>query len=122
MIGFVQNQQAARLHLAEPLAHGVRVGRIDEKAVRDEKPAVGAPRIDAKAAFLADTREVHAVENHEEETEALLHLRLPLLQDGRGCGDHDRLRLLAQQQLAGDEAGLDGLAESRGTFRKAGGG
>ena len=112
VMGFVQDQQAARQHLAEPLAHGVRVGRIDEKVVRDEKPAVGAPRIDAEAAFLADAREIHAVENHEEETEALLHLRLPLLQDGRGGGDHHRPGLLAKQQLAGDEAGLDGLAEA----------
>ena len=112
VMGFVQDQQAPRLHLAEPFAHGVRVGRIDEEVVRDEKAAVGAPRVDAEAPLLANAREVAAVENHEEEAEALLHLGLPLLQDGRGRGDHHRPGLLAQQQLAGDEAGLDGLAEA----------
>ena len=109
----VQDQQAAGLHLAEPLAHGVRVGRIDEKIVGDEKAAVGAPRVDPEAPLLADPRKIRAVENHEDEAEALLHLGLPLLQHGRGRGDHDRLRLLAKQQLACDEAGLDGLPQTR---------
>ena len=53
-----------------------------------------------------------AVEDHEDKAEALLHLRLPLLQNGRRRSDHDRLRLFPQQQLARDEAGLDGLAEA----------
>ena len=109
----VQDQQTARLHLAEPLAHGVRVGRVDEKVVRDEKATVGAPRVDPEAPLLANPRKIRAVENHEDEAEAFLHLRLPLLQHRRGRGDHDRFRLLAKQQLARDEAGLDGLPETR---------
>ena len=90
VMGFVQDQQAARLHLAEPLAHGVRPGRVDEQVVRHEKAAVGAPRVDAEAPLLADPREPGAVEDDEEEAEAFLHLGLPLLQDGRGRGDDDR--------------------------------
>ena len=112
VMGFVQDQQAARLHLAEPLAHGVRPGRVDEQVVRHEKAAVGAPRVDAEASLLADPREPGAVEDDEEEAEAFLHLGLPLLQDGRGRGDDDRPGLLAKEQFAGDEAGFDGLAEA----------
>ena len=70
------------------------------------------PRLDAEAPLLANAREVRTVQDHDDEAEPLLHLGLPLLQDGRGCSDHDRLRLLAQQQLARDEAGLDGLAQA----------
>ena len=113
VVGLVQDQQAARLHLAEPFAHGVRVSRIDEKVVGDEKSAVGTPRIDAEAPLLANPSEIRAVEDYEYEAEALLHLGLPLLQHGRGRGDHDRLDLLAKQQLTSDETGLDGLAQAR---------
>ena len=112
MVGFVQDQQAARPHLAEPLAHGVRPRRIDEQVVGDEKAAVGAPRVDAEPSLLANPCGPGAVEDHEEEPEALLHLRLPLLQDGGGRGDDDRPDLLAKEQLAGDEARFDGLAEA----------
>ena len=112
VVGLVQDQQAARLHLAEPLAHGVRVGRVDEKVVRDEKAAVGAPRVDPETPLLANPSEIRAVEDYEYEAEALLHLGLPLLQHGRGRRHHDRLGLLAKQQLTSDETGLDGLAQA----------
>ena len=112
VMGFVQDQEAARQQVAQPFAQGVRVGRIDEQVVRHEKAAVGTPRVDAEAPLLANPREIRTVEDHEEEAEALLHLGLPLLQYGRGRGGDDGLRLLAKQQLAGDESGLDGLAET----------
>ena len=112
VVGLVQDQQATRQQLAQPLPHRVRVGRIDEQVVRDEKTAVRAPGVDPEAPLLADPREPAPVQNHEEEAEALLHLRLPLLENGRGRGDHDSFRLLAKQQLPGDEAGFDGLAEA----------
>ena len=113
VVGLVEDQEAPRLHLAEPFAHGVRPGRVDEEVVRHEEAAVGAPRVDAEAPLLADLGEPGAVEDHEEEAEAFLHLGLPLLQDGRGRGDHDRPRLLAKEELARDEARFDGLAEAR---------
>ena len=112
VVGFVQDQQAARRQVAEPFAHRVGVRRVDEEVVRDQKPAVGAPRVDAEAPVPAHLRQVGAVQDHEQEAEALLHLPLPLLQHGCGGGDDHGARLLAQQQLAGDEAGLDGLAEA----------
>ena len=97
VMGFVQDEDAPRKQLAQPFAHGVRVGRIDEQVVGHEKAAVGAPRVDPEAPLLANPREIRTVEDYEEETEAFLHLRLPLLQDGRGCGDDERPRLLAKQ-------------------------
>ena len=71
-----------------------------------------APRIDSEAPFPAHLRQVGAVQDHEQEAEALLHLPLPLLQHRGGSGDDDGARLLAEQQLAGDEAGLDGLSKA----------
>ena len=112
VMGFVQDQQAPRKQPAQPFAHRVCVGRVDEQVVRHEEAAVGTPRVDPEASLLANPREIRAVEDHEEEAEALLHFGLPLLQHGRGRGDDDCLRLLAKQQLAGDESGLDGLAET----------
>ena len=56
--------------------------------------------------------DVVAVEDLEDEAEALLELGLPLLEHRRRRRDDDRLRLLAQQQLARDQAGLDRLAEA----------
>ncbi len=73
---------------------------------------MGAPRVHAEAALAAHPRQVGAVEDLEHEAEALLELVLPLLEDRRRRGDDDGLRLLAQQQLAGDEARLDRLAEA----------
>src|SRR6266852_5720762 len=73
---------------------------------------MGAPGVDAEAALPPHACEVGAVQDLENEAEALLELGLPLLEDRRRCGDDDELRLLAKQELAGDEAGLDGLAEA----------
>ncbi len=72
---------------------------------------MGQPRVHAEAALPAHARQVGAVENLEDQAEAVLQLALPLLEDGRRRGDDNCLRLAAQQQLAGDETGLDGLAE-----------
>ena len=101
VVGLVQDQKAARRQVAQPLAHGVGVRGIDEEVVGDQKSAVRAPRIDAEAPLAAHLREVGAVQDDEQETEALLHLPLPLLQHGGGSGDDDGARLLAEQQLAG---------------------
>ena len=112
VVGLVQDQQTARRQVAKPLAHGIGIGGVDEEVVRDQEPAVRAPRVDAEAPVAADLSQVGTVQDHEQETEALLHLPLPLFQHGRGGGDDHGTCFLAQQQLAGDEAGLDGLAEA----------
>ena len=112
VVGLVQDQQAAGRQVAEPLAHGIGIGRVDEQVVRNQEPAVRAPRVDAEAPLPAHLRQVGAVQDHEQEAEALLHLRFPLLQHGCGGGHHHGARLLAQQQLAGDEPGLDGFSKA----------
>ena len=110
---FVDDQEAPRQEWPQPLAQGIRIGRIDEQIMRDEEPAVRAPGIDAEAALAPHARKIRAVENLEEEAEAILQLTLPLLEHRRGRGDDNRLRLLAQEQLTRNEARLDGLAETR---------
>ena len=71
-----------------------------------------APRVHAEAALAAHPRQVGAVEDLEHQAEALLELGLPLLEDRGRRGDDDGLRLLAQEQLARDQARLDRLAEA----------
>ena len=69
------------------------------------------PRVDAEAALATHARQVGAVENLEDQPEAVLQLALPLLEHRRRGRDDDGLRLAAQQQLAGDQPRLDGLPE-----------
>ena len=107
----VEDEQAAGPHRAEPGPHRIGVARIDQQIVRHEEPAVGHPRIHAEAALATHPTQVGAVEDLEDQTEAILQLSLPLLQHRRRRRDDDRLRLPAQQQFAGDEPCLDGLAE-----------
>ena len=103
VVRLVEDQQAAGPHLPHPGPHRVGVGRGDEQVVGDEEPAVGAPGIHAEAVFAAHPGEVGAVQNHEDETEAVFEFHLPLLEDRRRRGDDQAVRLLAQDQLAGDE-------------------
>ena len=107
----VQDQQAAGQQRAQPFAHRVRVVRVDQEVVRDQEAAVRAPRIHAEAALPAHAGQVLAVETGEEQAETLLEFRLPLLEHRGRRGDHDLLRLLAQEQLAGDQARFDRLPE-----------
>src|SRR4051794_3173137 len=102
MVSLVENQQAAGKHRSEPRAHRVGVGRVGKEIMRDEKPAVRVPRVDAEAALAPHLREVVAVEDLENETETLVKLCLPLLKNRRGSRYDDRLGLLTQQQFAGD--------------------
>ena len=111
VVRLVEYEQATGPHRAEPSAHRIGVTRIDQQVVRHEEPAVGHPRIHAEAALPAHACQVGAVENLEDQAEAILQLSLPLLQHRRRRRDDDRLRLPAQQQLTGDEPRLDGLAE-----------
>ena len=96
VVCFVQDQQAARRQLAQPLAHRIRVGRVDEQIVRHDEAAVGAPRVDPEATLAAHLRQIGAVKNDEQKAEAFLHLRLPLLHYGSGGRDHHRPSSRAQ--------------------------
>ena len=111
VVGLVEDQQAPGQHRSQPLAQGVGVAGVDQQIVGDQEAAVGAPRVDPEAAFPAHAREIRSVENLEDESEAVLQLALPLLQHRGRRRDDDGVRLPAQEQLAGDEARLDGLAE-----------
>jgi hypothetical protein len=112
VVGLVENQKAPRQQRAEPLPHRIGVGRIAQQVVRDEKPAVRPPRVDREATLATHPRDVVAIEDLEDKTEALVQLRLPLLEHRRRRRDNDRLGLLTQQQLARDQAGLDRLTET----------
>ena len=112
VMGLVEDQQAPGQHRPQPLAQRVRVARIDQQVVGDQEAAVRAPWVDAEAALAAHSREIRPVENLEQEPEAVLQLSLPLLQHRGRRRDDDGVRLPAQQQLAGDEPRLDGLAEA----------
>ena len=72
---------------------------------------MGTPRVDPEPAFPAHAREIRPVENLEDKAEAILQLPLPLLQHRGRRRDDDGVRLPAKEQLPGDEARLDGLAE-----------
>ena len=111
VVGLVEDQQAPGQHRPQPLAQRVRVARVDQEVVGDQKAAVGTPRVDPEAALPAHSREIRPVENLEYEPEAVLQLAFPLLQYRGRRRDDDGVRLPAQEQLAGDEARLDGLAE-----------
>ncbi len=108
----VEDHQAARKQRAEPLPHRVRVGRVDQQVVRDQESAVRPPRVHAEPTLTPHRREVLPVQQFEHQPEPLVELRLPLVQHRRRRRDHDRLALLAQQQLAGNQPGLDRLAET----------
>jgi len=111
VVGLVQDQQASREQPPEPFAERIGVGRVGQQVVRDEEATVRSPGIDAEAPFAADLRDVLAIEKLEHEAEAFLELPLPLLEHRGRCRHDDCLGLLAQQQLASDEAGFDRLTE-----------
>ena len=111
VVRLVEDEQAAGPQGAEPRPHGVGVARVDQQVVRHEEPAVGHPRVHAEAALAPHPRQVGAVENLEDQPETVLQLALPLLEHRRRRRHDDGLRLPAQQQLAGDQPRLDGLAE-----------
>ena len=101
VVGLVEDQQAPGQHRPQPLAQRVRVARVDQQVVGDQEAAVGAPRVDTKAALPAHAREIRPVETLEDESEAVLQLALPLLQHRRRRRDDDGVGLPAQEQLAG---------------------
>lgn len=113
MVGLVEDEEASWQQRPEPFPHRVRVRRVDQEVVRDQKAAVRAPRVHAKPTLAPHPRQVGAVEDLEHKAEALFELSLPLLQDRGRRRDDDGLRLLAQEQLARDQARLDRLAKSR---------
>ena len=112
VVRLIEDEQAPRRERAEPLAQRIGVGRVAQQVVGDQKAAMGAPGIDAEAAFAAHTGQVSAVEQHKDQPKALLKLRLPLLQHRGRRGHDDGTHLLAKQQLTHDQGRLNRLAEA----------
>ncbi len=71
-----------------------------------------APGIDAETALAPHSLHVILVEDLENEAEAVFHLILPLKQHGRRAGNDDFPGLFPEQQLTGDQPGLDGLPQA----------
>ena len=69
------------------------------------------PGVGREPALPPHPGQVLPVEDLEPETEPLLHFALPLFKHRRRGRDDDGADLLAEQQLASDQAGLDGLAQ-----------
>ena len=108
----VQDEERAAAEFAQPVAERAGVCFVDQEAMRDEEPRVRAPGIDAEAALQADLLHVVFVEHREREAEPVLQLVLPLVEHRRRAGDDDLAGLLAEQQLAGNQPGLDGFAKA----------
>ena len=111
MVGFVEDQQRLRGELAQPIPQSRCIRLIDQQAVRDQKPGMGHPRIDGETRLAPHARHIRAVEDDEGETEAGLHLVAPLREHRWWAGHDDPVDPPAQQKLAGDQPGLDRLAE-----------
>src|SRR5262245_1868000 len=69
VVRLIEDQQAAREQRAEPLAHRIGVGRVDQQVLRDEKAAVCPPRVHAETALTPHPREIGAVEDLEDQPE-----------------------------------------------------
>ncbi|MFI5460732.1 MAG: hypothetical protein ACHRXM_35415 [Isosphaerales bacterium] len=111
-MSFVEDQERAGPEVAKPVAQGACVGFVDEQAVRDEEARVCSPWIDTVAPLLPDPGDVVLVEDLEDHSEAVFQLILPLQEHGRWAGHDDVLNLLAEQEFAGDQTGLDRLPEA----------
>ena len=112
MVGLVQDQQRAAAEVAQPIAQRAGIRLVDQQPVRDQESRVRAPRIHAVAPLAPRPRHVVLVENLEGQTEAGLQFVLPLREHRGRAADDDLSDLLAQEQLAGDQPGLDRLAEA----------
>ncbi len=114
VVGLVEDQERAGPDevAAEPGAEVGGVLLVPDQVVGDEEAVVRRPGVDAEAPLLADAVDVGAVEDLEDQAESALHL-LPPLQEHRGrAADDDVGDLAPQEQLAGDQPGLDRLAEA----------
>ena len=63
MVGFVKNQQRSGAEGAQMFTQWTNIGFINQQAVRDQEPRMGAPWIDAESTFTANTRHVFFVQD-----------------------------------------------------------
>jgi hypothetical protein len=108
----VEDQQRPGPKFTKRIEKPGSVSAIDQKPVRDEKPATGSPWIHRKTAFPPHLGEKRTIEDRETQPEASLQLIRPLPQHrGRRCYD-DEIDPSPQQQLTQDQAGLDRFTEA----------
>ena len=112
VVRFVQNQEAPGTERTQPVRQRTGVGFVDQQPVRDEETRVRGPGIDPKPTFAANILDVVLVEDFEVEAKAAVQFFPPLEQHRRRAGDNDVAHLLSQQQLAGNQPGLDRLAQA----------
>lgn len=72
VMGLVEDQQAARTEIAEPVHQRPLVGLVDEQTLGDEETGVGIPGIDAEAPLAADLLYVVLVQDLKQEAEAVV--------------------------------------------------
>ena len=112
VVRFVQDQQRSRGELAQPVTQPGGVRLVDQQAMRDQKPRMRRPGVHGEAPLAPHAGHVRAVEDREREAEARFHLVAPLLQHRRRTRHDDPVHAPAEQQFAGDQSGLDRLAEA----------
>jgi len=110
-VGLVEDEQALARALAEVVEERVLVLGPAQERVRDDEAVVRAPGVGPEAAFLPPVADELPRHDLEAQTEAALHLALPLKAHRGGAHDEDEARLLAEDQLLKHEARLDRLAE-----------
>jgi hypothetical protein len=111
-VGLVEDEERARLEVAEPVAERAGVGLVAQERVRQDEAGVGGEGVDAVASFAAAGEDEVAVEDGEGEAEAAVELVAPLEDDGGGTGDDDPADALPHEELADDEARFDRLSEA----------
>ena len=112
VVGLVEDQQRAAAELTQPCAKRPGVGLVDQQAVRDEEPGVRAPGIHAVTALAPHPGDIFFVEDLEGQPETALRFLLPLVQHRGRTANDDLANLLADEQFAVDEQGLDRLAQA----------
>ena len=74
-MGFVQDEEAAWAEGAEPVAKRPGVGLVNQEALRNQKPRVRGPWVDAEPALAAHSLNVILVQNFGSSEEIVVQLR-----------------------------------------------
>jgi hypothetical protein len=111
VVCLIEDKQRARPEWAERLLEPIRIGLVGKQCVRNQEAGTDRPGIGRKAMRAANGREILAIYNGKSETELLRQLVLPLGNHSGRRRDQYEIDAAAQQQLAQDEASLDGLAK-----------
>ena len=112
MVGFIEDEERSTAEVAKPVTKRCGVGFVDQQPMRDKKPRVRAPRVNAESSFAADSFHVLLVEDLESESEANFEFILPLEEHRGRAANDDFLRLLPQKQFSGDQPRFNGLTQT----------